>query len=174
MGGEDADGKASKKHSKRRSRSRERKEKHKHKSKKHRRHSRSDSSDSDAPAALPVETAAQELARLRKASDLLRDVLRAFPAVRKDLRLLLWNLDAGQGVNLRNLGGVLVKSVLCSLSTTRRFSHAVPTSQMLRCEILWSACSTLAASCARRRGCLCPSLARRPSSEAWAPSLTRT
>jgi hypothetical protein len=112
MGGEDADGKAAKKHSKR-SRSRERK--HKHKSKKNRRHSsRSDSSDSDVPAALPVETAAQELARLRKASDLLRDVLRAFPAVRKDLRLLLWNLDAGQGVNLRNLGGAPVTCCVCS------------------------------------------------------------
>lgn len=122
MGG-DGEGKAAKEHkSKRRSRSRERKHKHKS-SKKHRRHSRSDSSDSDAPAVLPVETAAEELARLRKASDLLRDVLRAFPAVRKDLRLLLWNLDAGQGVDLRNLGGAsterLVLRSLCPSCLTR-------------------------------------------------------
>ena len=91
-----------------RSRSRERDRKEKHRSKKRHRRSRSgESSDSgaDRANALPLETAAQELGRLRTAADLLRDTLRAFPAVRKDLRLLLWNLDAGQGVDLRNLGG---------------------------------------------------------------------
>jgi hypothetical protein len=91
-----------------RSRGHERDRKEKHRSKKRHRRSRSgESSDSgaDRTDALPLETAAQELGRLRTAADLLRETLRAFPAVRKDLRLLLWNLDAGQGVDLRNLGG---------------------------------------------------------------------
>ena len=53
-----------------------------------------------------TETPARELARLREACAQLRDVLRAFPQVpRKDVRTLLWSVDAGQGVDLSGIPG---------------------------------------------------------------------
>jgi hypothetical protein len=80
-------------------------EKHKHRSSKRR--SRSASSDSSSSDSAPrAESAARELARLREACALLRELLRAFPDLpRRDVRTLLWSVDAGQGVDLTPLPG---------------------------------------------------------------------
>jgi hypothetical protein len=64
------------------------------------------SSDSGGGGGGRTETPARELARLREACAQLRDVLRAFPQVpRKDVRTLLWSVDAGQGVDLSGIPG---------------------------------------------------------------------
>jgi hypothetical protein len=107
----------------------EKKRKHGHKDKdkdKHRKRraashsgasSSSGGSSSDAGGGR-VETPARELARLREACAQLRDVLRAFPQVpRKDLRTLLWSVDAGQGVDLTPLPGAhTLRACRCTLA----------------------------------------------------------
>jgi hypothetical protein len=107
---------ASKKHKKEKSSrkgEKRRKDKAEKKAKKRRRSrsrsssASSSSSDGDARA----ETPAQELARLREACTQLRALLRSFPDVpRRDVRLLLWNVDAGQGVDLTPLPGALCRA----------------------------------------------------------------
>lgn len=52
-----------------------------------------------------IETVQEELERVREACALLRGILREFPAVRRDLRALLWSLDDGKGVDLASLAG---------------------------------------------------------------------
>jgi hypothetical protein len=105
------------------------KEKHKHRSKekekgKHRsskRRSRSASSDSSSSDSAPrVESAARELARLREACALLRELLRAFPDVpRRDVRTLLWSVDAGQGVDLTPLPGACLRACMAARGCAR-------------------------------------------------------
>jgi len=63
----------------------------------------------------PPETAADELRRLQEACEQLRSILRAFPAVRKELRALLWSVDNGQAVSLDGLADTGLKTALQSL-----------------------------------------------------------
>jgi len=114
MGGEAAEGQK-RKHSK------EKKEKHHKKEKKHhKRRRRSSSASSASDSGGGPETGAQELVRLRACASLLRDLLRAFPAVRKDLRALLWSVDAGQGVDVGKVADAALRSGLESLFTACR------------------------------------------------------
>ena len=96
--------KKSSKEAKHKRRKEEKKAKEKHKRRRSR--SRSSSSSSSSGGDARAETPAQELARLREACTQLRSLLRSFPDVpRRDVRLLLWNVDAGQGVDLTPLPG---------------------------------------------------------------------
>ena len=99
--------KKSKKSSKEKRKRRKEEKKAKHKRRRSSR-SRSSSSSSSSGGDARAETPAQELARLREACTQLRSLLRSFPDVpRRDVRLLLWNVDAGQGVDLTPLPGAL-------------------------------------------------------------------
>ena len=99
--------KKSKKSSNEKRKRRKEEKKAKHKRRRSSR-SRSSSSSSSSGGDARAETPAQELARLREACTQLRSLLRSFPDVpRRDVRLLLWNVDAGQGVDLTPLPGAL-------------------------------------------------------------------
>ena len=104
--------KKSSKEAKHKRRKEEKKAKEKHKRRRSR--SRSSSSSSSSGGDARAETPAQELARLREACTQLRSLLRSFPDVpRRDVRLLLWNVDAGQGVALTPLPGA-PRSACCA------------------------------------------------------------
>ena len=116
-----------KKHKKKSSSNEEKKRKEKREKKAKRRRSRSRSSSASSSSSgddARAETPAQELARLREACTQLRTLLRSFPDVpRRDVRLLLWNVDAGQGVDLTPLPGASRGALRCCLApwlTARR------------------------------------------------------
>ncbi|GIL65882.1 hypothetical protein Vafri_19522 [Volvox africanus] len=81
------------------------------KHKKHRRRSSSDSSDSDGHA----EGAEQQLARERTAVSKLRDILSNYPAVRKELREMLWRVDQGEAANISGVPDSDLKASLAQL-----------------------------------------------------------
>ncbi|PNH04166.1 hypothetical protein TSOC_009705, partial [Tetrabaena socialis] len=86
----------------------EKKEKH---AKKHRRRSSSDSSDSDGG----VEGAEQQLRRERAAVNKLRAILTDYPAVRKELREMLWRVDQGEAANIASVPDPDLKAHLAQL-----------------------------------------------------------
>jgi len=122
------------------------KEKHRHrhkddkdKSKKRRRGSRSSSPSSSGGGDARGESAAQELARLREACAQLRSLLRSFPEVpRRDVRLLLWNVDAGQGVDLSPLPGA---SCACPRRRASALRCADPALRPVLCATQTSGCA---------------------------------
>ncbi|GIL91130.1 hypothetical protein Vretimale_9578 [Volvox reticuliferus] len=81
------------------------------KHKKHRRRSSSGSSDSDGHA----EGAEQQLARERTAVSKLRDILSSYPAVRKELREMLWRVDQGEAANISGVPDSDLKASLAQL-----------------------------------------------------------
>ncbi|GFR39678.1 hypothetical protein Agub_g150 [Astrephomene gubernaculifera] len=84
------------KHKKHKDKSKTKKEKKDKKHKKHRRRSSSDSSESDDS----FEGADQQLQRERAAVTTLRDILSGYPAVRKELREMLWRVDQGEAADI--------------------------------------------------------------------------
>ncbi|KXZ55203.1 hypothetical protein GPECTOR_3g347 [Gonium pectorale] len=99
------------KHKKEKDKSKSKKEKKDKKHKKHRRRSSSDSSDSDDN----VEGLEQQLRRERAAVNKLRDILSAYPAVRKELRDMLWRVDQGEAANISGVPDPELKAHLGQL-----------------------------------------------------------
>lgn len=98
--------KKAKKERKSKKEGKEKKEKKDKKSKSKKDKKRKRASRSPSPSSSPErETPHQELARLRRACNKLRCILWEFPAIRRDLRQLLWTIDSGQGVNLEVVEG---------------------------------------------------------------------
>ncbi|GLI60597.1 hypothetical protein VaNZ11_002769 [Volvox africanus] len=92
-------------------------EKEKRKSKKvkkHKKHSRRSSSDSSDSDGNP-EGAEQQLARERTAVSKLRDILSYYPAVRKELREMLWRVDQGEAANISSVPDSDLKASLAQL-----------------------------------------------------------
>ncbi|KAG2444929.1 hypothetical protein HXX76_001665 [Chlamydomonas incerta] len=85
--------------------------KDKHKKEKHRRRSSSSGSDSDDS----VEGAEQQLRRERAAVIKLRDILSEYPAVRKELREMLWRVDQGEATNISGVPDPVLKGHLAQL-----------------------------------------------------------
>jgi hypothetical protein len=76
--------------------------------KKDKAHKRRDSSSSDSDSSsgsLSAETPQAELQRIRRACTCVRQILGEHPGARAQLRQLLWNVDAGQAMDVMAVSG---------------------------------------------------------------------